>query len=316
MILEHLNTAVQAVFPIFIVILVGYLCRRRNLISEALNAGLSQLVFNIALPAFVYMNILESDFSRMISPVTLTIAVTSIIVSFIVIWAIARLWIRNPRVIGTFVISSTRSNFALIGVPLAGSLFGKPGLSAAALVLSMIIPFQNALSVLAFTLPQQVLSVRQLKIITLAILKNPLILAVIAALITKFFALPMPAVALTTIGYLNQMAPPLSLIAIGSGLHSASLSRHWRSGSISTLTKTVVLPLIWTIIAILLGIRGIELGIIFLLTGSPSAVSIYVMAQSLNGDADLSAVIIMLSTLMTVVSLTFGIFILMATHLM
>jgi len=70
------------------------------------------------------------------------------------------------------------------------------------------------------------------------------------------------------------------------------------------------LPLIGTLGAWLCGFRGAELGILFLYIGSPTAAASYVMARAANGNHELAASIIVITTLMAAITTNIGIFIL------
>jgi predicted permease len=74
--------------------------------------------------------------------------------------------------------------------------------------------------------------------------------------------------------------------------------------------KIVILPALTGGILILIGVRGQELGIGVLLAGSPTATAAYIMAQQLKSDAELSGAIIMLSTLCSLATYTFALYLL------
>ena len=78
----------------------------------------------------------------------------------------------------------------------------------------------------------------------------------------------------------------------------------------ASLVKMVWLPLIGTLGAWLCGFRGAELGILFLYIGSPTAAASYVMARAANGNHELAASIIVITTLMAAITTNIGIFIL------
>ena len=74
--------------------------------------------------------------------------------------------------------------------------------------------------------------------------------------------------------------------------------------------KLVWLPALATIGAWLFGFRGAELGILFLYFACPTASASFVMARATNANHQLAATIIVLTTLMAVISINFGLFVL------
>lgn len=72
----------------------------------------------------------------------------------------------------------------------------------------------------------------------------------------------------------------------------------------------ITLPLLCTLAAWLVGFRGAELGILFLYFASPTAAASYIMARTANGNYELAAAIIVITTLAAAVTTNVGIFIL------
>ena len=78
----------------------------------------------------------------------------------------------------------------------------------------------------------------------------------------------------------------------------------------ASLMKMVWLPVLCTFAAWLVGFRGAELGILFLYFASPTAAASYVMARAANGNHELAAAIIVITTLMAAITTNIGIFVL------
>ncbi|MGB2149987.1 MAG: AEC family transporter, partial [Cobetia amphilecti] len=68
--------------------------------------------------------------------------------------------------------------------------------------------------------------------------------------------------------------------------------------------------LLATTVAVLLGFRGTELGVLFLFFASPTAAASFVMVRAMGGNDRLAANIIAISTLMAGITITAGIFVL------
>lgn len=86
-----------------------------------------------------------------------------------------------------------------------------------------------------------------------------------------------------------------------------------KSGKIAvsaSLVKMVSLPLLMTLGAWLYGFRGAELGVLFLYFASPTAAASFVMARAANGNHELAAAIIVITTLMAAITTNIGIFVL------
>ena len=106
------------------------------------------------------------------------------------------------------------------------------------------------------------------------------------------------------------MTLPLALICIGGTLSLASLRKSGNLALSASLVKMISLPLVATLGAWLLGFRGPELGTLFLYFASPTAAASYVMARAANGNHELAASIIVITTLMAAITTNIGIFVL------
>jgi predicted permease len=106
------------------------------------------------------------------------------------------------------------------------------------------------------------------------------------------------------------MTLPLALICIGGTLSLAALRKSGELALSASLVKMIGLPVLATLGAWLWGVRGPELGILFLYFASPTAAASFVMARQANGNHELAAAIIVITTLMAAVTTNIGIFLL------
>jgi len=228
--------------------------------------------------------------------------------SFALAWGFA-LW-RCPREDrGIYTQGGFRGNNGVIGLALAASMYGDYGISLGAILAGLVILLYNSLSsvVLAVYSPSMKSDPWS---ICKSILRNPLIISVLLATPMAYGQVPLPNWLLTSGDYLAQMTLPLALICIGGTLSLASLREIGGLAVSASLVKMIWLPVIGTLAAWLCGFRGAELGILFLYIGSPTAAASYVMARAANGNHELAASIIVITTLMAAITTNIGIFLL------
>ncbi len=309
--LQSLQFTAGIVTPIFVIVLLGFLLRRGRLIDEAFINTSSRLVFMVALPTLMFMSIARTDFQATFNPALLGFVFLSTLASFLAIWWLAARRIKAPGDLGAFVQGAFRSNFGIIGMALSYNLFGSSGLSQAAMILALVIPMYNVLSVVVLTVTANrnsgdALSLRQ---ILRAIALNPLIIAVVLALPFSYYGLHLPAALDTTGTYFANLTLPLALLAIGGALDLKSLRNSSFTAFWATATKLLILPLLMVPIAALLGFEGVDLALLFVLFSSPTAAAAFVMARAMGANAQLTANIILTTTLGSIVTLSAGIFI-------
>ena len=215
---------------------------------------------------------------------------------------------------GAFVQGSSRSNFAVLGIPLAISMFGDAGATAIALVMPFVIIMFNAYSVIILSLfatGDGKLSFREtVKRLLLNIVTNPLIIAVVLALPVLYFDLDLPTFADRSLDYISAMTTPLSLICLGANFKVSSIKGRIGTALTATALKLVIVPALAVTAAALLGLRNEALGTVFILFGAPSAVSSYIMARNMKNDSDLAAQILLFTTMVCVFTVFAGVFVL------
>ncbi len=91
------------------------------------------------------------------------------------------------------------------------------------------------------------------------------------------------------------------------------LSKLRESGSLAweaSVWRLCVGPLLTVLVALAIGVRGEPLGVLFLLMSAPVAAASFVMVVAARGDGVLAANIVVLSTLLSIVTVTLGFFLL------
>jgi predicted permease len=221
----------------------------------------------------------------------------------------------KPDSRGVFIQGVYRGNIAIIGYAVVLNVFGEPGFITAAVFSVFLMPVYNILAVIALTVfinkeEEKVFSKLLLKIVT-----NPVILSVSAALVFSGLKIGLHPVILGSISTLAQMTLPLALIGIGASLDFDSISKNAFDAVLASVLKIIVLPFIITYTCYFFGIRGQTLGVIFIISGVPTAVASFIMAKAMNNNSELAANIVLITTLCSSVTLSAGIFILKTLNL-
>lgn len=306
--LELLIQTLNITAPVFAMLFLGVLLKRLGLIDDAFSRVASSLVFNVCMPALLFLGIYHADLSSAVQPGLIVYFTLATLIGFGLSWWLA---IRRCPYAdrGVYTQGSFRGNNGIIGLALAASLYGDHGISLGALLAGLVIVLYNSLSAVVLAVYS-----RELKSdpwsIGKSVLSNPLILSVLLAAALASMQVALPNWLLTSGDYLAQMSLPLALICIGGTLSLPALRDSGKVAFEVSLLKMVWLPLLGTLGAWLCGFRGAELGILFLYFGSPTAAASYVMAHAAQGNHQLAASIIVITTLMAAITTNIGIFVL------
>ena len=313
--LENIIYTGNIVAPVFLMILLGYLLKRIGVINENFVVITSKFVFNVSLPAFIFMKISALDLTAALDMGQIIFIYAGTLLAYLIIWIISSLIIKDGRDLSVFVQGAYRSNYAIVGLAIIANLFGEEGLGKASLILAFLLPFYNVLAVVILTVPMR--KIRKLNLLSTIyeVMLNPLIIAVIISLPFSYFKLELPSMLFTTGNFLSDVALPLALIGIGGSLNIENIKRASTLAFSSSILKLIVVPIVLTFFAYLFGYRAMDLGIMFVLFACPTAIVSFIMAEAMGCNSKLAGNIVVISTIGSVITISAAIIILKSVGL-
>jgi predicted permease len=294
--------------PIFSLVIIGLLLKRFNLLSEGFISGASMLVYKATLPTLLGLATYRADVVGLLDSVLFGYYILANFAVVILMGFIAYLWIR-PDQRAVFIQAGFRGNHGIIALALVLSLYGDEGLHVAGLMAGLAGILNNGLSVVLFS----VFSTRYRPtplVVAKEVILNPMIIGVLIGALLSLLQWRLPLWVEESAQLFGSMSLPLALLCIGATL---SLKAFRLSGWLAvnaTLVKLIWVPLVFTGLGAYLGITGMELGTLFLFLASPTAAASYVMAKIAGDDDELAANIIVLTTFVSMITITFGLYLL------
>lgn len=304
--LETLLFTQQITAPVFLLVFLGLLLRRTNLITDEFNQTASGLVFKVTLPLLVFLSLLRTDLTMVFAPGLLAYAILVTLLGFLwLLWHARRLPSAADR--GVFVQGAFRGNLGILALALAGNQYGEPGMALTSILMAALVVQYNMLSVIALNMWRETTGTRWLFMLR-DMLRNPLIIAVTLAIPASLWQLSLPGVVMKTADSLASMTLPLALLCVGAALDLKVLRTTSGTALMATAYKLILLPAPMLFGAWLLGYSGMTLGVLFLIFACPTAAASYVMARSMGGNASLAANIIALTTVLGTLTISLGVF--------
>ncbi len=308
--MENIIFLFNIVLPIFLLILLGIFLRRIKIINDDFVKQLSTFVFNISLPALIFLKLATVKVNTSFDAKLIIIVLSLVLLFFGISWITANVFVKIPKDKGAFIQGSFRSNYAIIGIAMLSGLVDSEHLGKSLMVLAFVMPVFNVLAVIALTVPiHQASSGRIIKTLK-GIGKNPLIMAAYVAIPISMFEIKLVSPVTITLNYLSRIALPLALIAIGASINFKELLTASKLAFIASINKIVLFPIISVVVGYLLGLKGEDLLILFILMGTPTAVATFVMAQAMGSNAKMAGNIITISTLASILTISVGIILL------
>ncbi|MEZ4485799.1 MAG: AEC family transporter [Syntrophotaleaceae bacterium] len=292
------------ILPVFLVIALGYLLRHLELIDAPFLYQANRLIYFICLPSLLFHKIALADFHTTFNGRMVAGAAAALLTGFVGSYLYAALHRSHPKTdYGSFSQGAFRGNLAYIGLPVVFSAYGEAAFARAGMLMGCLVPVINLLAILAFLLPQRSASRHtSWAFWSRSLLSNPLVIAAMLGIVWSYWQLPLPEVVARSFDLTASITLPLALLAIGGSFSLHQLRGDLHQAALASLIKVIGLPLITIAFMMLLDVRGLDLGIAVLMAGAPAAAASTVLAQQLNGNAELAGSIILLSTLFSMVS--------------
>ena len=312
MIWDTLLFTASVTLPVCVMLIMGVLLKRWQFIDEHFVTTASHLVFNFCMPALIFTSILKLDVHQSIDFRWIVFVVLLSFVAFISARVLAQRFCESRSDFGVFIQGGARSNLAIVGMALAGNLYGHHGIALTSLAMAFLVPFYNVASIFVlsyYACRSSGVGFSWKKLIK-DLMTNPLILAIVVGFACVFSGFQLPVAMEKVAGYFSQITLPLALISIGGSLSLDALKKTSRSSIWAAVHKVVLMPVLITALADYLGFKGVGLGVVFLVFACPTAAASFVMTRAVGGNSALAANIIVLTTLSSLVVTSVGIFVL------
>lgn len=287
-----------ALWPLFALIVGGFYLRRWAFPNDAFWPGAERLNYFILFPALLFSSLASAPLDNPALPRLALAVMLALGLAWLALLVLRRLRGWPAGRFGAFTQGALRFN-TYLGLASVGSLFGQAGLTLAALMLALMVPTVNVLSVWSLTAERGV-SVRSL---LLPIAKNPLILACLGGALVNLSGLGLPGGSERLLGLLAAASLPLGLLCVGAALKPEQLSDEAPALASNSLLRLCAMPLLAWAVAYALQLPAMETSVLVLFFALPTAPTAYVLTRQLGGDSQLMAGIITLQTLLAAASL-------------
>ena len=302
---------VNTVLPVFLIIAAGVLLRRFGFVREDFSRGLSRLVYYVGLPALLFHEMAASQFAFSQASRAYLVVLCGMVACVAVAYAAASLMKLPAASTAAFVQGSFRGNLAYIGLPIVvyGAAYshgaGLERVSAiAALVLGLTVPVYNVVAVVVLLAGRQKLDSSAAGRVALETVKNPLVISSVLGIAYSVAVGSLPVFADRTLAALSQMALPLALLSIGASLAGPLQTGSLLPAAVCSLIKVAAAPLVGALVLTMLDMSAGEKLVAMVFLACPTAVSSHIYSQQLAADEQVSASIVLLSTLFSTVSLS------------
>ena len=293
----------QQMMIFFLIMLVGYICRKIGVFGETTGKMVSGIVINIGMPALIIASGMNPETLENKGKLlfTLGIALIFFAIMFVIAELLPRLLRADREDYGAYQVMTIFSNIAFMGYPLLDAMYGSEAVIHAAI-------FNLLYSVLNYTYGiRKMQTGGQREKFSWKQLLNVGVISCLIAVILYVTELPVPMIFEDTATRIGAITGPLSMLVIGDSLAQIQLKDLFTDVRllIFSAVKLLLMP------ALLLWGLGLFVtdpmfrGVCLVMTATPVGSMTVMLAQQYDGDYRLTSRGVALTTVLSVATMPF-----------
>jgi predicted permease len=298
---------IDAAFPVFALILTGWICTKRDLLGPSSREGLNNFVIYLALPAQLFAVMSTANLADLAQPGFFWSFALGMFGTALVYALISR--DKHVAPIDKLInsMSSAYGNAGFMGIPLCLMVFGKAGLGPSVITAVFTVSLLFAVTITLIEI-QRLESAKigpALQKVIGAMLRNPLLVAPVLGVLWSFMQWPMPEPAARYIGLLGDASTPCALIAIGLFLGQTTPQRAGPEVIRIVILKLLFQPALTAVLVLFVfDVPKLWAMVAILAAALPVGTGPFMMSQLYQRDASASARAILVSTVLSVLTIS------------
>ncbi|MBO5069678.1 MAG: AEC family transporter [Roseburia sp.] len=310
--MENFIYSINVTLPIFLVMVIGYILKQIGMLNDDFVTVANRFNFKVTLPFMLFRDISGVDIRAVFDLKYVLFCALVSTACFWLIWGGTKLFLKDKSMRGAFVQASFRSSAAVMGLAFIENIYGSSAMGP--LMIVGAVPLYNIFSVIVLTFEGahagEENKSEKIKLACINIIKNPIILGILAGLLVALLGIDFPVIVDKTVNSVAQMATPLALITIGAGFEGRKAVAKMKPTIAASMIKLVIQPLIFLPLAVWMGFNGEKIIGILIMLAAPTTPSCYIMAKNMDNDGVLTASVVVMTTLLSAFTLTGWIFVL------
>lgn len=291
-------TPVEIILVPTLMIVLGYVLKRQNILKSRDSNVLSRIVLTVSLPSLVFVNLSTANISTdmlLLPFAAFSLSAICMVISFLFCksrgYSKVKTW--------TIMIACAMMNTGFLGFPISLGVFGNEGFLNA-----IFFDLETTLIFVIFGMVLvSIFGGNRKEVLKQAVGFVPL-WAVIIALLFNIFHLQYGYVIETTLNYLGQSTIPLIMISLGLTLDFKEIKHSFTDSLFVAFVKLILAPIIIFLILNAINFGGLSFKVAILEAGMATAMNALVLAITYDLDMKLMSSIIFTNTVLSLITLT------------
>ncbi|MCL1076729.1 AEC family transporter [Parashewanella spongiae] len=301
-------TIFSIIFPLIFVVILGYFSSRFSIINRDGISGLSRFIFNLCIPAMLFINMAKADLSEVADLNSLLSFYVPIVLLFGVSFFIFNRF--SKRSASVLALGASYSNTVLVGLPIISAALGESFISR----VFIIIPLH---SLILFSLTFILSANKTGKLISAKefanlVVFNPVVLSISLGIIVSLSGIPLPEFVVESLVLIAKPATAGALFVLGANLFFLKLGENLTTAFYLSAIKLIFLPALVYCSASYIWPNSLEqIAILVLLAASPLGVNAYLIASELKDEPAIIGSTVVISTILSLFSFSFWLYLLL-----
>ena len=284
---------------LLMLIAVGFLIRKINIVDEHTQAKLSDMLINLILPCnIVYSFMGDTNMSQEFVYNCILAFVISLIIQILSCIFGKMIFKKYPKedanVLAYGIICS---NSSFIGIPVIDSLYNSLGVMYTSI-------FQMPIRFTMWSAGLSLFTVVDKKDVLKKIVKHPCIIAIVLGSLFMIFNIHLPDFIDSTIYYISRSTTAVSMLIIGSILTESKRNNIFsKEVFFFSFIRLIVMPMVVLITLKIINIDPMLTAVSVLLTAMPAGSTTAILAEKYGCNAELASGTIFVSTILSVITI-------------
>lgn len=293
------------IVPFFALVALGYWAGKTRFFNEEATAYLTKFVFYFALSALIFRFSSNLSLAEIWNTNLVLGYLGATCVVYVIATAVGLLRGQGIAVTAVEAQCATMGNVGFLGIPMLTLLLGPEAIGPIVMAVSIdLIVFSGIIVILITGSQEGRFSPAVLRVVLLGLVKNPMIVAIVAGLIWSSLSWPIPGPLDEFLLLLSAAATPGALFAIGASLASKSAERLSVAVWL-TVCKLFLHPLLVALALLwVFPVDGFTAAVVISSAALPVAGNVYILAQHYGVAPQRASAAILISTILSVLTVS------------
>ena len=295
-----MDTAAQ-IISLFLIMVVGYIMYKRNVIDDAATVRYTKLIMNISLPSQIITAFISNQGIVSNREVITVFGITFVAYAVYAVIGMAFLAItRVPKKQrGTYMFMTMFGNVGFMGFPVISAIFGDE-----ALIYAVI--FMVVFNVLVYSIGILLINTNEEnKGFNLKKLVNMPFIAAVLSIILYFANIKLPDMVMTSFNFMGNITTPVAMLILGATVATMPIKElfdEWRI-YLFIIVKLAIMPLIAIALIQFVNVSELIRGTVIVLSATPVATNATMLAIEYGGDTKLTSKGIFFTTILCMITI-------------